>query len=203
MEVAVLDYDIGNLGSLCNALSYLGHRAVLVRDPNELDGFERVILPGVGHFGACVSRFREAGFERAIIERVHAGRWLLGICVGMQLLFEGSDESGEPGLGILAGRVERMRAEVRLPEMQWNRLILERLRPAMFAAVSDDPWVYFVHSFAVRESVDAIAWENYGTRYVAAVARGSLLGVQFHPEKSGRTGLKILAGALAQEVEPL
>jgi glutamine amidotransferase len=201
MDVAVLDYDIGNLGSLSNALSYLGHRAVLIRDPSQLDGFERVILPGVGHFGACASRLREAGFEKPIIERVEAGQWLLGICVGMQLLFEGSDESGEPGLGILPGRVERMRPDVRLPEMQWNRLILDGPRPATFAAVPNDSWVYFVHSFAVRESVDAIAWEDYGTRYVAAVARGSLLGVQFHPEKSGHTGLKILAGALTQEAD--
>ncbi len=201
MDVAVLDYGIGNLGSLSNALSYLGHRAILVRDPSQLDGFERAILPGVGHFGACASRLREAGFESAIIQRVQAGQWLLGICVGMQLLFEGSDESGEPGLGILPGRVERMRPDVRLPEMQWNRLIIDEPRSMMFAAVPDDPWVYFVHSFAVRESVNAVAWEDYGTRYVAAVARGSLLGVQFHPEKSAHTGLNILASALTDEAD--
>jgi glutamine amidotransferase len=201
LEVAVLDYDIGNLGSLANALAHLGHRAILVRDPNQIDDFERVILPGVGHFGACASRLRQAGFEEAIIRRVDSGKWLLGICVGLQLLFEGSDESELPGLGILPGRVERMRSGVRLPEMQWNRLILGKPRPPMFASVADDAWVYFVHSFAVRESVNAIAWEDYGDRYVAAVARGSLFGVQFHPEKSGRTGLNILASALDHEVE--
>lgn len=199
LDVAILDYGIGNLGSLSNALAYLDHRPILVRNPDTISEFERVILPGVGHFGACANSLREAGFEDAILQRVKTGRWLLGICVGMQLLFEGSDESDVPGLGILAGSVERMRPGVRLPEMQWNRLILNDPLPPMFSTLSDDPWVYFVHSFAVRQSIDAVAWEEYGHRYVAAVARGSLFGVQFHPEKSGRTGLDILASALAAE----
>jgi imidazole glycerol phosphate synthase glutamine amidotransferase subunit len=114
----------------------------------------------------------------------------------MQLLFSGSDESELPGLGLLDGRVERMEPGLRLPEMQWNQLEFTESRHPLFAKLRGTAWCYFVHSFAVKMSVDAIAWEEYGGRYVAAVARRSLFGVQFHPEKSGRRGLEILAGAL-------
>ena len=200
-EVAIVDYGIGNLGSLANALERLEYRPVLVDEPQRLVDFDRVILPGVGHFGACALRVRQTGFEPALVERVQEGRWLLGICVGMQLLFEGSDESEIPGLSLLSGKVERMSKVVRLPEMQWNQLVFDGARHPVFARSSGDVWVYFVHSYAVRESQHAIAWEDYGLRYVAAVAKGPLLGVQFHPEKSGKSGLRVLAGALNFEGE--
>lgn len=194
--VAIIDYGIGNLGSLANAIKRLGYRPDLITDPKRLGDYEHAILPGVGHFGACVTRLRSAGFEEPILERIRADRWLLGICVGMQLLFEGSEESDQSGLGVLAGRVSRMRPGQRLPEMQWNRLHVAGDAHPAFALIEDGTWSYFVHSYAAMESADAIAWEDYGGRYVAAVAKGALLGVQFHPEKSGVSGLKLLAGAL-------
>lgn len=201
MKIAIIDYGIGNLGSLSNALRQLGHQPILVDDPRRLKDYDHAILPGVGHFGACALRLRGAGFEQAILDRVDEGRWLLGICVGMQLLFDGSDESGEPGLGILPGRVERMQPGLRLPEMQWNLLRFELPVHPLFTSFTSEVWTYFVHSYAVKESAHAIAWEEYGERYVAGVARGSLLGLQFHPEKSSRVGLRILGAALGLEVE--
>ncbi|WP_298208310.1 imidazole glycerol phosphate synthase subunit HisH [Ferrimicrobium sp.] len=201
MEIAIVDYGIGNLGSLSNALRQLGHRPVFIDDPHMLERYDRALLPGVGHFGACAVRLRQAGFEQPILERVQNGRWLLGICVGMQLFFEGSDESEEAGLGILEGRVERMQPGLRLPEMQWNRLCFDTPTHPLFTSFTAEVWTYFVHSYAVRESDDAIAWEEYGRRYVAAVAHGSLLGFQFHPEKSSRVGLRILGAALGLGME--
>jgi glutamine amidotransferase len=196
-EVVIADYGIGNIGSLRGALRRLGVEAHSSRDVREVVEAGLVLVPGVGHFGACARALRAAGLREVLLGRIREGRHVLGICVGMQLLFEGSDESTEAGLGVLAGHVERMDSAERLPEMQWNQLELREPRHPLLAGVPHHPWVYFVHSFAVRESEHAIAWEGYGTRYVAAVAQGCVAGVQFHPEKSSVHGAEVLRGALA------
>jgi imidazole glycerol phosphate synthase glutamine amidotransferase subunit len=195
-KVCVVDYGIGNLGSAANALRKVGADAEAVSKPELLDGAELVVVPGVGSFGACMRAFRETGFADPVLERIRADKPVLGICVGLQMLFNGSEESpGVPGLSVFTGIVERMKPELRLPEMQWNKLdVVDAAEP--FSAL-EEQWVYFVHSYAVRDCEYAIAYEEYGDRYVAAVARGSLVGVQFHPEKSGSAGLGFLS-ALVQ-----
>jgi len=196
-EVVIADYGIGNIGSLRGACRRLGVDARPSRDPRSLAAARLVLVPGVGHFGACVRALRCAELGEVLRARIDRGGYLLGICVGMQLLFEASDESEEAGLGVLPGRVERMGTSERLPEMQWNQLELGEARHGLFRSVPASPWVYFVHSYAVRESPYAIAWEHYGERYVAAVARGCVAGVQFHPEKSSVHGAEVLRGAFA------
>jgi glutamine amidotransferase len=195
--VVIADYGIGNIGSLRGALRRLGVEPGVTSDARELARARLALVPGVGHFGACARALRVAGLDAVLLSRMERGQHVLGICVGMQLLFEGSDESHEPGLGVLPGRVERMDDSERLPEMQWNQLELLEPRHPLLASLPAAPWVYFVHSFAVRRSARAIAWERYGARYVAAVAEGCVAGVQFHPEKSGSHGAEVLRSALA------
>ncbi len=189
-RVAVIDYGIGNLGSATNAFRHLGIEAYTATTPSELGDPELVVVPGVGSFGACVEAFRSRGFAGPVLKRIEAGNAVLGICVGMQMLFEGSEESpGVSGLGVLAGKVARM-SHRRLPEMQWNQLELAK-HPSL-DQLPRHPWMYFVHSYSVVESESAIAWEEFSGRYVAAVADGNLIGVQFHPEKSSAGGLALL-----------
>lgn len=193
-SVAIADYGIGNIGSLVGACRRLGVPVSVSADPEQLARATLLLLPGVGHFGACARALRDAQLDEVVRARVREDRPLLGICVGMQLLFEGSEESPEPGLGVFPGVAARMAPSERLPEMQWNLLELTSPRHPIVAGLADEPWVYFVHSFAVRESDAAIAWEEYGGRYVAAVAEGRVAGVQFHPEKSSRVGAEVLRG---------
>jgi imidazole glycerol-phosphate synthase subunit HisH len=153
-----------------------------------------VVLPGVGNFGACMRALRESGLERATLDAATDGRPFLGICVGMQMLFDGSDESpGEAGLGVVAGRITRLPETVRLPQMGWNTL---EARPdvQLLAGLPDPSWCYFVHTFAPEPDDDAVvaAWCDYGRRFAAAIERGPLWATQFHPEKSGEVGLAML-----------
>jgi glutamine amidotransferase len=195
--IAVLDYGIGNLRSAEKALAYLGADVRLATTAEEAEGATAVVLPGVGAFGACAQALRASGLDVVARKAIDDQLPFLGICVGYQLLFEGSDESpDDSGLGVLAGRVERLVGEVKLPQIQWNQV-----RPEadceMFPAGDVDPWFYFVHSYApvpTGTSLQAIAGTaEYGGRFVAAVETGRLWGVQFHPEKSGTTGLALLA----------
>lgn len=201
--IAVLDYGIGNLRSAEKALQHLGADAALTDDAAAVDRADAVVLPGVGAFGACMAALRRSGLEGPARAAVSDGRPFLGICVGMQMLFEGSDENPEvAGLGLLEGRVRRLPEGEKHPQMQWNRL--DRLGSAqggthpMFAGLAAPVWVYFVHSFAAvppggPASPDVVATCDYGGPVVAAVARDHLWATQFHPEKSGRTGLALLA----------
>jgi imidazole glycerol-phosphate synthase subunit HisH len=195
--IAVLDYGIGNLRSAEKALAHLGADVRLVTRPEEAAGANGVVLPGVGAFGACASALRESGLETVARQAIQDGVPFLGICVGYQLLFEGSDESpDQPGLGVLSGRVERLGGDVKLPQIQWNQVRPE-FPGEMLPGSGTDPWFYFVHSFAPvpsgasRAAVAGTA--EYGERFVAAVEAGTLWGVQFHPEKSGTTGLALLS----------
>lgn len=202
MKIAVIDYGIGNLFSAYKALVKVGAPAYLVSRPEELAGAQAVVLPGVGDFGACMAAFRERGFEEPFRAAVDSNVPILGICVGMQMLFDSSEEAeGSRGLGILPGRVERLKGEVRLPQMQWNRLRFTdwsktqalTLPSRLFRGLEEDEsWFYFVHSFAAMPSAMSTALAEYGGEFSAAVGFGNVMGTQFHPEKSSTAGLRVL-----------
>ena len=191
--VAVLDYGIGNLRSAQKALQRVGADARLTADPDMVEAADAVVLPGVGAFGRCAEALRSAGLDAVARRAIQSGRPFLGICVGMQLLYEGSDESpGVAGLGVLPGVLRLLPDTVKRPQMQWNRLSVDR-PSALFATVDDPVWVYFVHSYAAdADAPFVVATCEYGGPVAAAVERGSLWATQFHPEKSGGTGLEML-----------
>jgi glutamine amidotransferase len=192
--IAVLDYGIGNLRSAERALVHLGADARLVADPDDAVGAAGIVLPGVGAFGACAAALRRSGLQEVAIRALERGTPFLGICIGFQLLYEGSAEDpGMPGLGVLPGSVVALPTGVKCPQMQWNRLQRMYGRTSrLLRGLDDDPWVYFVHSFAPEAGSDDVATCDYGGAVTAAVERGSLWGTQFHPEKSGPVGLAIL-----------
>jgi glutamine amidotransferase len=196
--IAVLDYGIGNLRSAEKALQHLGANARLISDPDEATVADGVVLPGVGAFGACMSALRTTGLDKVALSAVEAGVPFLGICVGMQMLYEGSDEDvATPGLGILDGRVVALSDDVKRPQMQWN--VLERVGPAspILDGLGESPWMYFVHSFAPEMTADVVAICEYGGPVVAASRRGRTWATQFHPEKSGVGGLRLLSNFIA------
>ena len=200
--IAVLDYGIGNLRSAEKALQRSGGDARLVDDPELAASANAVVLPGVGAFGPCMDALEGSGLAGVARTAIAEGRPFLGICVGMQLLYEDSEESpGVPGLGVLAGTVRRLPAGVKQPQMQWNRLEVHRPCPLLVGPAFDDPghepWVYFVHSYAPPVTDDIVATCDYGGTVAAVAQRGSLWATQFHPEKSGRTGLALLANFVA------
>jgi glutamine amidotransferase len=196
--IAVLDYGIGNLASAVKAFVHLGIDARLVADPEEASGADGVVLPGVGAFGPCVRALRRSGLDRVAVGAAAGGVPFLGICVGFQMLFAGSEEEpGEAGLGLLEGTVRRLPAGTKLPQMQWNRLDAAVPDAAMLADLPARPWMYFVHSYAPEQTADTVATCEYGGTVVAAAARGTLWGTQFHPEKSGAAGLALLANFAA------
>jgi glutamine amidotransferase len=191
-RIAVLDYGIGNLRSAQKAFQHVGADARLTADRVEIEAADAVVLPGVGAFGPCMDALAATGLDGAARDVVDAGVPFLGICVGMQLLYDGSEEApGCAGLGILPGTVRRLPDGVKRPQMQWN--VLEVVRPSpVFDGLPDEPWVYFVHSYAPDDNEHAIGVCDYGGKVVAAVQRDHVIAMQFHPEKSGATGLQIL-----------
>ena len=194
--IAVLDYGIGNLRSAQKALERVGADAALVTTPAAVDGAAGVVLPGVGNFGRCMEALRDTGLEKPALDAVDASTPFLAICIGMQLLYEGSDEDpGVAGMGVLAGRVRLLPDGVKRPQMQWN--VVEHADVAMFDGVGDPTWMYFVHSYAPEPSPEVVATCDYGGKVVAAVERDRLWATQFHPEKSGANGLQLLANFLA------
>ncbi|MHB1890300.1 MAG: imidazole glycerol phosphate synthase subunit HisH [Acidimicrobiales bacterium] len=198
-RVAVLDYGIGNLRSAEKALQRAGATACLVSDPDEVAGAAGVVLPGVGAFGRCAKALSDTGLAVAALDALSRGVPFLGICVGMQLLYEGSEEDARAtGLGVLPGTVRRLPAGVKHPQMQWNRLARVPGRPSrLLEGVGPQEWVYFVHSFAPEISDDTVATCDYGGPVAAACERHNVFGVQFHPEKSGSAGIRILAAFAA------
>lgn len=192
--IAVLDYGIGNLRSAEKALQHLGAPAVLTPDPADARGAAGVVLPGVGAFGRCMEALRESGLEPVVHEAVEAGTPFLGICVGMQMLFDSSEEApGCKGLGIIPGEVRRLVTAERLPHMGWNTLAV-RSGSALLDGIPDGAWLYFVHSYAPVPDDEAVvaATTDYDGPVVAAVEKGPLWATQFHPEKSGDNGLRVL-----------
>ncbi len=198
-RIAVLDYGIGNLRSAEKALQHVGAAARLVTDPAEVDAADAVVLPGVGAFGACARALRDCGLEEPARQALRAGVPFFGVCVGFQLLYEGSIESpGAEGLGIFAGKVGPLPVGVKHPQMQWNQLDVRGPdAPVLLSGLGERPWVYFVHSFAPPVGDETVAVCDYGGPVAALAARENLWGAQFHPEKSGSTGLALLANFVA------
>jgi glutamine amidotransferase len=191
--LAVLDYGIGNLHSAHKGFEHAGAHTRLTADHGLIREADGVVLPGVGAFEPCMRALRERGLHEIALERIGAGVPFFGICIGMQLLYAGSEEApGCEGLAVFDEVVREIPATVKRPQMQWNVLDVRRPHP-MFAGLPDETWVYFVHSYAAEHSDDVIAVCHYGGPLVAAAARDNVWAAQFHPEKSGRNGLAILA----------
>lgn len=195
-KVAVIDYGVGNLFSVEKALLTLSDEVIVTSDENELLAAEKIVLPGVGAFGDCMKNLEATGLIPAIKKKIAEGTPLLGICVGLQILFEGSDESPDAeGLGVLKGRVKRINApDLKIPHIGWNSLTMKETENKLLSGLGEKPYVYFVHSYhAVPDDKDVVsATTFYGEELTAAVAFKNVCATQFHPEKSGDVGLNIL-----------
>ena len=193
--IAIIDYGAGNMQSVEKALRHLGCQCQITADPGELAAAQAAVLPGVGAFGDAMGQLRARGLEEPIRQFVSSGKPFLGICLGLQILFEESEESpGVKGLGLLRGRVLRLPKEsgLKIPHIGWNSLSVGK-PGGLFAGVEGEPYVYFVHSYYLRAEEDVVtATAEYGTTIHAAVQKGNLLACQFHPEKSGQVGLSLL-----------
>jgi glutamine amidotransferase len=200
MRTVILDYDAGNLTSVQRACAHLGHDAAVVRDPAAVDAAERVIFPGVGAAASCMGSLNSLGLAGALRRAIDAGKPVLAICVGLQLLFEHSEEDGGvPCLGLLPGKVVRFRpseASLKVPHMGWNEVGFAAGEP--LAAGLPGRHFYFVHSYYVEPGagVQVVAHSQHGVRFCAGVRRGNLAAFQFHPEKSGAVGLALLRNFL-------
>jgi len=197
--IVIIDYGMGNLRSVEKALIKLGHQAIVTKDKNAIKSASGVVLPGVGAFDAAISELRDSNLEGAIIEEIAMGKPFLGICLGLQLLFNESEEGSLKGFGILPGKVKRfnfkppLSARLKVPQMGWNSIKIKKQAP-YYEGVENGSMMYFVHSyFAVPddESITATTTE-YGTDFCSSIAKDNIFGVQFHIEKSGDVGLKVL-----------
>ena len=199
LNVAVIDYDAGNTLSVTRALEKVGARVDLTPDPERLAAADAVVLPGVGAFGDCMEKLRERGMDDACREMYDAGKPFLGVCVGLQVLFEGSEESPKAyGIGILPGTVRRFEAGgLKVPHMGWNQLSVTREHPVLDGL--DGEAFYFVHSYHPdpSEPLDLLGTADYGGSFCAAAGRENLVAVQFHPEKSSRAGLALYGNFLS------
>lgn len=194
-RVAVLDYGIGNLRSAQKALEKVGADARLTRDQREIEAADAVVLPGVGAFGACMDALRQCDLESVIHERIGSGVPFLGICVGMQMLFDSSQEDpGAKGLGVITGEVRWIGGDLPRPQMQWNRLHTVSNDP-LLVGLGESPWMYFVHSLhgVPKEPSVTVATVRYGGELNVMFRRDNVVATQFHPEKSARDGLGLLA----------
>ena len=193
--VAVLDYGIGNLHSAHKAIEHMGGDARLTADPGLIADADGFVLPGVGAFGACMDALRSARLEQPALDAVASGRPFLGICVGMQMLFSGSDETpAAKGLGVIPGTIRWIPPGVKRPQMQWNQLEISEVDDPMFAGLGERPWMYFLHSLhGVPDDGSTVAATcEYGATLNAAFRRDNVFAVQFHPEKSSLSGLALL-----------
>jgi imidazole glycerol-phosphate synthase subunit HisH len=197
--VAVLDYGVGNLHSAAKALDRAGADVRVVATVEEAAGAAGLVVPGVGAYGACLTGLSSAGGAAAVAGWLEGGRPLLGICVGMQLLFEASDEGPvADGAGVLPGKIRRLHGPVKIPHIGWDEVTV-RPGSRLLAGLGDGTRFYFVHSYAPEPDGEAVAAVcDYGGRFAAAVEHGNLFGTQFHPEKSGAAGLALLANFVAE-----
>lgn len=190
---AIVDYGVGNLKSVANAMAYIGWQTLVTGAAAELERADAIILPGVGAFPDAADKLRQTGLDKVVLNQ--AGRKpILGICLGMQLLFNWGEEGKRcEGLGLVSGNVERIQTKFKLPHIGWNSLTFQNDSP-LFQGLDDGAYVYFVHSYCgyASDEKDVIARTQYGPSVVAAVAHGGVYGCQFHPEKSGEAGLQIL-----------
>jgi len=194
--IAIIDYGAGNLQSVSNAVGYIGAPYLVTSEPGEITAADAVILPGVGAFGQAMNEINARGMAEAIKEAARSGKPFLGICVGMQLFFEESEENpGMPGLGLLAGRVVKFRGQdsLKIPHMGWNQIEVVK-KSRLLDGLPSGSYMYFVHSYCALsgDRAEVSATSRYGMDFDAAVEVGGLFGVQFHPEKSGTAGMSIL-----------
>jgi imidazole glycerol phosphate synthase glutamine amidotransferase subunit len=194
--IALLDYGAGNVGSVLKAVRYLGFPAEVVSDPQQLLAAEKIILPGQGHFGHMLKALADRGSLDALRQALAAGKPYLGICLGLQALYEGSEEAPEvPGLGIIPGRVRRFEGIFKVPHIGWNQLII-RPGSTVFSGVAEGSFVYYCHSYYAPVTEETAARTEYGSPFATAIEKGPIWGVQFHPEKSGEVGLQVLKNFL-------
>ena len=195
--IAIVDYGAGNLVSVKKAFDWLGHNCEITSDPDRVTSADRVVLPGVGHFRSTSSLTR-SGLRDSIVDAIERKIPFLGICVGMQWMFEGSEECPETeGLGVLRGECQRFPASVKSPHVGWNSIICDWTSSCLFRGLPPSAFLYFTHSFRAPMNPATVACCDYGGKFSAAVERDNLFGVQFHPEKSGEIGLKLLANFCA------
>ena len=197
--IAIIDYGVGNLFSLCSSLKSIGAEAVVTPDPAVIRAADRIILPGVGAFADAAAKLRATGLDQVLLEEAARGKKIMGICLGMQMLFEESHEYGvHKGLGLIPGRVVPMAGYIpeglKIPHIGWNPLILKgESKHPLLKYVEEGDCVYFVHSYFATDCTESvIATAEYGRELTAAVAKDNVMGCQFHPEKSGKVGLAIL-----------
>ncbi len=191
-RLAVVDYGGGNLRSVAKAIESLGHTAIVTPDPKDLGEVDGIVFPGQGIAGPAMERLKQAGMEGALKEAVAKGRPFFGVCLGLQLIFDWSDEGETPCLGILPGRTVRFKNGLKVPHMGWNAVRFARAHP-VFDGVDDGTQFYFVHSYygVPDDPALTIGETDYGTTFASAVATGNLVATQFHPEKSGLTGVRL------------
>jgi imidazole glycerol-phosphate synthase subunit HisH len=198
LKIAVVDYDMGNLHSVCKGLQYAGAQTSITHDPAELAAADAVVLPGVGSFDPAVKKIRDRDLEQPLKDIIASGKPFLGICLGLQILFDRSDEGRETGLGIIPGTVRKFQPEPHLtiPQMGWNQIDFTQPNCPLWGQIDTAAWVYFDHSYYVDPTSSPVsaATVTHGTQTVtAAIAQNNVMAVQFHPEKSSTTGLHILS----------
>jgi imidazole glycerol-phosphate synthase subunit HisH len=190
-RIAVLDYGMGNLRSVARAVEHAGGEAIVTSRAAEVASADALVVPGVGAFGACMHNLRGSGLDRVIESFAGSGRPLLGVCLGMQVLFEHSEEGDVTGLSLLGGRVRRLPSEVKVPHMGWNDVEWTGTHP-LTGGLGSGSRFYFVHSYVCEPDQHvAVGYTEYGIRFAAAVARDNIFATQFHPEKSGQAGLEV------------
>jgi len=196
--IAIVDYGAGNVASVHKALAYLGHHAVLTADPRQLRDADHVLFPGQGHFGQAMTRLRDTGLDRVLLGIIERGTPFTGICLGLQLLFDGSDEApGVAGLGVLRGHCAAFAAPRKIPQIGWNSVRIVRPGSPMDAVAAQEHF-YFVHTYhaVAADPVDVVAVADYEGDFTAAVQNANVFAAQFHPEKSGRAGLGLLSACV-------
>jgi len=194
MKLAVLNYNMGNLASVTNALKVIGVNATVESDPSKILEYDKIILPGVGAFGDAMNHLKDIGMDSAIKEFAKSGKYMLGVCLGMQILFENSEEFGNhQGLGILKGTVKRFqKSDLKIPHMGWNK-VFPKNHNSIFKNMDSDFYLYFIHSYYIETQKSNILGETiYGNKFTSAVQSENIFGLQPHPEKSHKNGLQIL-----------
>ena len=191
--IAVIDYGMGNLRSVQKALEYVGQKTIVTSDISEIEKADKIVLPGVGAFGDAINTIREKGFDKAIYEGVKKDKPFLGICLGMQMVFDKSYEYGEyEGLKLIPGEIKLLPDNVKKPHIGWNSLNI-KMRSPLFDNLGENPYVYFVHSYYLETDAPVVsATTDYGKEIQLAVQKDNIFALQFHPEKSGDVGLEIL-----------
>lgn len=209
-QIAVVDYDMGNLHSACKGLENAGATPHVTDSAKDLERADAVVLPGVGAFDPAIQHLRSRDLIHPLQDVIASGKPFLGICLGLQILMDGSEEGNEPGLGVVPGMVRRFRSEpgITIPHMGWNQLSLTQSQMPLWKQLGNNPWLYFVHSYYAdpADSTWTAATITHGSQTVtAAIARNNLMAVQFHPEKSSTSGLQLLANfvALVKRQRPL